>query len=76
MGAAIHLPPNANRVLQSWDVDFETLSPVNCEAVRFYTADVELAETLVVSTLGNSFSSLIVETTEVLIHILSLPDRL
>ncbi|KAI0907951.1 hypothetical protein F4823DRAFT_521763 [Ustulina deusta] len=47
VGAAIHLPPNANRVLQSWDVDFETLSPVNCEAVRFYTADVELAETLV-----------------------------
>ncbi|KAI0435092.1 hypothetical protein F5Y09DRAFT_327780 [Xylaria sp. FL1042] len=47
VGAAIHLAPNATRVLKSWDLDFETLSPVYCEAIRFYDENVKLVETVV-----------------------------
>ncbi|KAI0118794.1 hypothetical protein GGR51DRAFT_545336 [Nemania sp. FL0031] len=42
VGAAIHLAPNATRVLKSWDCDFETLSPVECKALKIYSADLKL----------------------------------
>ncbi|KAI0456129.1 hypothetical protein F5B21DRAFT_513484 [Xylaria acuta] len=45
VGAAIHLAPNATRVLRSWDCDFETMSPVECEAVKAYSADLKLIQT-------------------------------
>ncbi|KAI1154212.1 hypothetical protein F4825DRAFT_460549 [Nemania diffusa] len=41
VGAAIHLAPNATRVLKSWDCDFKTLFPVECEAIRIYSADLK-----------------------------------
>ncbi|KAJ2973350.1 hypothetical protein NUW58_g8957 [Xylaria curta] len=42
VGAAIHLAPNATRVLRSWDCDFKELSPVPCEAINVYSADFKL----------------------------------
>ncbi|KAI0528082.1 hypothetical protein F5B22DRAFT_583524 [Xylaria bambusicola] len=47
VGAAIHLAPNATRVLKRWDLDFETLYPVGCEAIQFYSPKLEHIETLV-----------------------------
>ncbi|KAJ3552471.1 hypothetical protein NPX13_g11102 [Xylaria arbuscula] len=47
VGAAIHIAPNAVRVLKSWDIDFETLYPAYCEAIKFYSADLEKVETIV-----------------------------
>ncbi|KAI1176257.1 hypothetical protein F4777DRAFT_588000 [Nemania sp. FL0916] len=41
VGAAIHIPPNATRVLESWDCDFETLSPVICKAIKLYSPKLE-----------------------------------
>ncbi|KAI1427037.1 hypothetical protein F5Y12DRAFT_783598 [Xylaria sp. FL1777] len=52
VGAAIHLAPNATRVLKTWDLDFESLSAVNCEAIQFYTANAEHPETIVTMKMG------------------------
>ncbi|KAI1126687.1 hypothetical protein F5Y10DRAFT_278637 [Nemania abortiva] len=42
VGAAVHLAPNATRVLSSWDCNFETLSPVDCEGVKVYSPSLKL----------------------------------
>ncbi|KAI3336709.1 FAD/NAD(P)-binding domain-containing protein [Xylariaceae sp. AK1471] len=48
VGAAIHIAPNASRVMKSWDCDFETLSPVDCEGISLYSAaDLKLIKTFV-----------------------------
>ncbi|RSL95400.1 hypothetical protein CEP52_012118 [Fusarium oligoseptatum] len=36
IGAAIHIPPNATRVLKSWDCDFDDLQAVFCNAIKVY----------------------------------------
>ncbi|KAI8649947.1 FAD-binding-3 domain-containing protein [Fusarium sp. Ph1] len=36
IGAAIHIPPNATRVLKSWDCDFNDLQAVFCNAIKVY----------------------------------------
>ncbi|KAH8166155.1 hypothetical protein CIB48_g2087 [Xylaria polymorpha] len=50
VGAAIHLAPNATRVLKNWDCDFETMSPVECESIRIYSADLKPLQTAATST--------------------------
>lgn len=30
VGAAIHVAPNATRILKEWGCDFDTLQPVQC----------------------------------------------
>ncbi|KAI1116013.1 hypothetical protein F5Y14DRAFT_408948 [Nemania sp. NC0429] len=42
VGAAIHLAPNATRVLGSWDFDFKTMLPVECDSMIFYSADLKV----------------------------------
>ncbi|KAF5607442.1 3-hydroxybenzoate 6-hydroxylase 1 [Fusarium pseudoanthophilum] len=36
IGAAIHIAPNATRVLKSWDIDFNELQAVLCNAIKIY----------------------------------------
>ncbi|KAF5623600.1 hypothetical protein F25303_11809 [Fusarium sp. NRRL 25303] len=36
IGAAIHIAPNATRVLKSWDIDFTELQAVLCNAIKIY----------------------------------------
>ncbi|KAI1046444.1 hypothetical protein LB505_013142 [Fusarium chuoi] len=36
IGAAIHIAPNATRVLKSWDIDFAELQAVQCNAIKVY----------------------------------------
>ncbi|KAJ4246085.1 hypothetical protein NW762_013830 [Fusarium torreyae] len=36
IGAAIHIAPNATRILKSWDIDFEELQAVLCNAIKLY----------------------------------------
>ncbi|QKD62904.2 uncharacterized protein FOBCDRAFT_246147 [Fusarium oxysporum Fo47] len=36
IGAAIHIAPNATRVLKSWDIDFAELQAVLCNAIKIY----------------------------------------
>ncbi|KAH7147530.1 hypothetical protein DER46DRAFT_704086 [Fusarium sp. MPI-SDFR-AT-0072] len=36
IGAAIHIAPNATRVLKSWDIDFTELQAVLCNAIKVY----------------------------------------
>ncbi|KAH7112975.1 monooxygenase [Dactylonectria estremocensis] len=36
VGAAIHIPPNATRVLKHWDCDFEDLQATLCNAIKVY----------------------------------------
>ncbi|KAL4757268.1 uncharacterized protein BDW70DRAFT_163682 [Aspergillus foveolatus] len=38
VGAAIHVAPNASRILQSWGVDMEALQAVECNAIRIWDA--------------------------------------
>ncbi|KAL4939783.1 hypothetical protein BDV06DRAFT_230809 [Aspergillus oleicola] len=40
VGAAIHVAPNASRILRSWGVDFEALQPVHCKHLRVWDANV------------------------------------
>ncbi|GAP86467.1 putative 3-hydroxybenzoate 6-hydroxylase 1 [Rosellinia necatrix] len=42
VGAAIHLAPNATRVLKTWDCDLETMHPSECTAVKVYTPDLKI----------------------------------
>ncbi|KAI8950906.1 hypothetical protein F4801DRAFT_590099 [Xylaria longipes] len=44
VGAAIHLAPNATRVMRAWDCDFESMQPVNCESIRAYTQDLKFLD--------------------------------
>ncbi|KAI1167542.1 hypothetical protein F5B18DRAFT_444466 [Nemania serpens] len=44
VGAAIHLAPNATRVLKSWDCDLAAMYPVECESVTFYSADFKVVQ--------------------------------
>jgi salicylate hydroxylase len=34
VGAAIHVAPNATRILKAWGCDLEWLRPVHCEKYR------------------------------------------
>lgn len=36
VGAAIHIAPNASRILKSWGIDFEDLHAVFCNAIKVY----------------------------------------
>ncbi|KAF5987862.1 3-hydroxybenzoate 6-hydroxylase 1 [Fusarium coicis] len=36
IGPAIHIAPNATRVLRSWDIDFTELPAVLCNAIKIY----------------------------------------
>ncbi|EMT68814.1 3-hydroxybenzoate 6-hydroxylase 1 [Fusarium odoratissimum] len=36
IGAAIHIAPNATRVLKSWDIEFTELQAVLCNAIKIY----------------------------------------
>ncbi|KAF9883696.1 hypothetical protein FE257_003034 [Aspergillus nanangensis] len=36
VGAAIHVAPNATRILESWGVDFEALQAVRCKQVQIW----------------------------------------
>ncbi|KAL5610554.1 hypothetical protein FOBRF1_006671 [Fusarium oxysporum] len=36
IGAAIHIAPNATRVLKSWDIDLTDLQAVLCNAIKIY----------------------------------------
>ncbi|KAF5671996.1 salicylate 1-monooxygenase [Fusarium heterosporum] len=36
IGAAIHIAPNATRVLRSWEIDFTDLQAVLCNAIKVY----------------------------------------
>jgi salicylate hydroxylase len=36
VGAAIHIAPNASRILKSWGIDFEDLQAVFCNAIKVY----------------------------------------
>ncbi|KAF5675986.1 3-hydroxybenzoate 6-hydroxylase 1 [Fusarium circinatum] len=36
IGAAIHIAPNATRVLKSWNIDFTELQAVLCNAIKIY----------------------------------------
>ncbi|KAF7552181.1 hypothetical protein G7Z17_g4502 [Cylindrodendrum hubeiense] len=36
VGAAIHIPPNATRVLKSWGCDFDDLNPVFCQGINLH----------------------------------------
>ncbi|KAL6703435.1 hypothetical protein ACN47E_009694 [Coniothyrium glycines] len=47
VGAAIHVAPNATRVLDGWEVDVENLDPVRCESLSVYTAEAEFITTFV-----------------------------
>ncbi|KAI0408782.1 hypothetical protein F4802DRAFT_367176 [Xylaria palmicola] len=47
VGAAIHLAPNATRVLKSWDCDLQALCPVECEAINGYSTDLKVVRTFV-----------------------------
>ncbi|CBF87163.1 uncharacterized protein ANIA_02593 [Aspergillus nidulans FGSC A4] len=38
VGAAIHVAPNASRILQSWEVDMEALQAVECIAIKVWDA--------------------------------------
>ncbi|KAH5319261.1 hypothetical protein HBI12_113530 [Parastagonospora nodorum] len=43
VGAAIHLAPNATRVLRAWDCDFEAMKPVQCDHLATWDQDEEYA---------------------------------
>ncbi|KAL4747963.1 hypothetical protein BDW72DRAFT_162475 [Aspergillus terricola var. indicus] len=45
VGAAIHVAPNASRILQSWGVDMEALQAVQCNAIRVWDAQGNFVST-------------------------------
>ena len=50
IGAAIHIAPNATRILKSWDIDFADLQAVLCNAIKIYDNMGKLISVPVVST--------------------------
>ncbi|KAL4901216.1 hypothetical protein BDW74DRAFT_182072 [Aspergillus multicolor] len=38
VGAAVHVAPNASRILQSWGIDLAALQGVECEAIKVWDA--------------------------------------
>jgi salicylate hydroxylase len=49
VGAAIHLAPNATRVLKSWDCDFEAMQPSRCEGLDVWNSQGDFIVAAVVS---------------------------
>ncbi|KAJ5307276.1 FAD/NAD(P)-binding domain-containing protein [Penicillium atrosanguineum] len=49
VGAAIHVAPNATRILREWGCDFEKLQPVHCTKVQLWTSAGDLISTPVVT---------------------------
>lgn len=41
VGAAIHVAPNATRILKAWGVDLASLQPVRCERLVIWDAKEE-----------------------------------
>ncbi|KAM0231395.1 hypothetical protein ACHAPO_008505 [Fusarium lateritium] len=42
IGAAIHIAPNASRILKSWGIDFQDLQAVFCNAIKLYDSTGKL----------------------------------
>ncbi|KAJ0419056.1 FAD/NAD(P)-binding domain-containing protein [Aspergillus carlsbadensis] len=49
IGAAIHVAPNATRILKAWGCDLDWLSPVHCEKLQIWDAMGKLIRTPVVT---------------------------
>ncbi|KAI8634746.1 FAD/NAD(P)-binding domain-containing protein [Xylariaceae sp. FL1651] len=50
VGAAIHLAPNASRIVKSWDCDLETIAPILCESINHHSAtDLKLIQRALVA---------------------------
>ncbi|KAJ6131097.1 FAD/NAD(P)-binding domain-containing protein [Penicillium sp. IBT 18751x] len=49
VGAAIHVAPNATRILREWGCDFEKLQPVFCTKVQLWTSAGDYISTPVVT---------------------------
>ncbi|KAL4972869.1 hypothetical protein BDW66DRAFT_143355 [Aspergillus desertorum] len=45
VGAAIHVAPNASRILKSWGVDMEALQAVECKAIEVWDAQGNFVST-------------------------------
>ncbi|VUC32393.1 unnamed protein product [Clonostachys rosea] len=45
VGAAIHIAPNATRILKSWGVDFDDLQAVLCNGIKLYDSTGKLMST-------------------------------
>ncbi|PWY89331.1 monooxygenase [Aspergillus heteromorphus CBS 117.55] len=49
VGAAIHVPPNASRILTDWGCDLESLQPVRCNRLQVWDREGNLMRTSVVT---------------------------
>ncbi|RAH64620.1 FAD/NAD(P)-binding domain-containing protein [Aspergillus aculeatinus CBS 121060] len=49
VGAAIHVPPNATRILRGWGCDFGSLRAVQCKRLQVWDSDANLIYTPVVT---------------------------
>lgn len=49
IGAAIHVAPNATRILRDWGCDFEKLQGVECKRLQIWDVKGDLVSTPVVS---------------------------
>ncbi|KAL5042050.1 hypothetical protein BDW71DRAFT_200905 [Aspergillus fruticulosus] len=47
VGAAVHVAPNASRILQSWGVDMKSLQAVECKATKVWDAQANFVSTIV-----------------------------
>lgn len=48
VGAAIHVAPNASRIMQDWGFDIEELRPSVCEKVTLWSPEEEFLNVAVV----------------------------
>lgn len=48
VGAAIHMAPNATRILKDWGCNLENLQPVHCNKLRLWDHQGNLIRTPVV----------------------------
>ncbi|KAI0476787.1 hypothetical protein F4859DRAFT_62769 [Xylaria cf. heliscus] len=76
VGAAIHLAPNATRVLRSWDCDFDTMSPVECKGISVYSADLKLLQTPAVATYKEGQEKMGVQDPWLMVHRVDLHNAL
>jgi len=49
VGAAIHVAPNATRILKRWGCNLDWLNPVHCEKLQIWDANGRLLSTPIVS---------------------------
>jgi salicylate hydroxylase len=50
VGAAIHIAPNATRILREWECDFETLQASECEEAQIWDSSCKPLSTFAVCT--------------------------